>query len=122
MRLPQQAEGPFFAKRVGMQAVNRLKISAREIKNGRPGRRFEDHYERRRGDQQGPHRRFGRVAIGLALIAAGIALGVAPLVPGVVLIALGAGVIASGSRAAARALDRTELAARRLWQRLKRGR
>ena len=76
-----------------------------ELKNGRPGRRFTDHYCRR---HEGNKRRTRYIAGGIALMAAGALLSVVPVIPGSVLVAMGAVILCAESRRAAHAMDYVE--------------
>jgi hypothetical protein len=82
-----------------------LSAGWQHIKGGRPGRRFQDHYDSMHLARRGVRRRIQSTLIALVLIAAGVALGFVPGIPGVILVFLGAAYISSQSRAVARALD-----------------
>ena len=84
-----------------------------ELRNGPPGRRFQERYERHRlaRAHQSKARRFLQLVIGVWLIKAGIILCFLPG-PGIPLLALGAAVLAERSQRVARALDWMELKAR----------
>jgi Putative transmembrane protein (PGPGW) len=83
----------------------------RELKAGKPGRRFQARHERARGG--GALRKWGLIAGGALIVLAGIVLLPLPG-PGLLVIAAGALLMAEESRAAARALDWLEMKARRL--------
>jgi len=88
-----------------------LKKRWRELKQGKPGRRFRDRYERaRRG---GAVRKWLLIAGGALLALVGIVLLPLPG-PGLLVIAAGLLLIAEESHATARALDWLERKLRRL--------
>ncbi|SRR5258705_8308466 len=92
---------------------NTLKRQWYELRNGPPGRRFQERYERNRlaRAHQSKARRFLQLVIGVWLIKAGIILCFLPG-PGLPLLALGAALLAERSRRVARALDWIEVKAR----------
>jgi UPF0716 family protein affecting phage T7 exclusion len=88
-----------------------LKKAWRELKRGKPGRRFSERYER--GRRRGTARKWLLIAGGALLALAGIVLLPLPG-PGMLVIAVGLLLIAEESRATARALDWLERKARSL--------
>jgi uncharacterized protein (TIGR02611 family) len=88
-----------------------IKKNWRELKHGTPGKRFQEHYERRH--QSGSHllRKALYIGVGALIVAAGIFFLPAPG-PGFVIIFLGGGLIAQESKAAAKVLDWCELRGR----------
>src|SRR4051812_20711381 len=84
------------------------------FRDSTPGRRFQDRYERTRN--AAGWRRWAVIGGGALLCLVGVLLLVLPG-PGLLLLAVGAFMLAEQSKAAARALDRTELRLRRLWRR-----
>ena len=77
------------------------------IREGVPGRRFEDHYRRRRERRGNGALRAVSLLGGLALLLVGIVLLFVPG-PGILLILLGSALLAQESRVMAEALDRLE--------------
>ena len=82
------------------------------------GRRFRAHYERMRA-KPGMWRAVLAIGGGLILVAIGIVMLVTPG-PGLIVAMIGAALIAGESLVAAKALDRVDLAATRLWTRWRR--
>jgi UPF0716 family protein affecting phage T7 exclusion len=94
--------------------LRRLESAWRELKQGRPGSRFQQRHERlRRRAGARPLRKWGFISAGALIVLAGVVLLPLPG-PGLLVIAAGALLIAEESRAAARALVWLERAARRL--------
>jgi hypothetical protein len=94
--------------------VRSLKNNWRELADGKPGKRFQDRHEKKKGDGKGG-RTLKLIAAGL-LIAVGVVLLVIPG-PGSVFIVLGGALLAEESAPVARALDWTELRIRKLFRR-----
>ncbi len=89
----------------------RLKEQWQELKEGDPGKRFQEHYCRR---QEGGRSRLRKplfIGAGVLIIAAGIFFLPAPG-PGSLILIIGVALIAQESRLAARALDWTEVKVR----------
>ena len=91
----------------------RLKRNWRDFKRSKPGRRFQDRYERR---QRSSHGRWDRqtvinILLGIAIAAAGIVLVPAPG-PGGLVTLLGLGLLGSEFAPVARALDSAEVRVR----------
>jgi hypothetical protein len=84
-----------------------------QFKKSRPGRRFQDFYDRKRGSRGGALWRGGAVVLGALLCLAGLFFMAVPG-PGIPIFALGAVLIAQQSQATARLLDRAEMSLRRL--------
>jgi len=94
--------------------LGRLKKGWRELRAGRPGRRFQDRYQRlRKNAACGPAKKWGLIAGGVALVLVGIVLLPLPG-PGMLVIALGALMMAEESHSTARALDWLEAKTRSL--------
>ena len=89
----------------------RLRKGWRELKQGKPGRRFQERYERSPGSHGA--RKWIVIGGGALLVVAGIVFLPLPG-PGLLIIAAGALLVAEESRSAARALDWLERKARRL--------
>ena len=99
--------------------IQRLKKGWRELKQGEPGRRFRDRYERRRRERRhGGARKWSLIVAGVLLMIAGIVLLPLPG-PGMVVIALGALLMAEESRLMAGGLDALECRARAIHQKLR---
>ncbi|HUQ75026.1 MAG TPA: PGPGW domain-containing protein, partial [Burkholderiales bacterium] len=91
-----------------------LRDGWRELKQGRPGHRFQDRYQRgREGAACGTVKKWSLIVGGVFLIVAGIVLLPLPG-PGMLVIALGALMMAEESRASAKALDWIEAKTRKL--------
>jgi hypothetical protein len=91
-----------------------LKKGWRELKQGPPGRRFRERYERGRGGAGGSAlRKWGLIGRGALLVLAGIVLLPLPG-PGLPVIAAGMLLVAEESHTTAHALDWLEMKARRL--------
>jgi len=84
-----------------------LKQPWSEFRRGRPGRRFQDWHERRRG-RSSAFLGACRLVLGLALMLAGLVLMPAPG-PGMAVVVLAAVLVARESRTAARLFDAVEL-------------
>jgi hypothetical protein len=82
---------------------------------GRPGFRFQEHYERvTQQPRTGTFGRVGRIALAGMAFAIGAVLILLPA-PSVIFFAIGAGLLASESRLIARGLDWLELRLRAAW-------
>jgi hypothetical protein len=84
-----------------------------QFRRSRPGRRFQDHYDRKRGSRGGALWRCAAIAGGALLCLVGLVF-LAVAGPGIPILALGAALVAQQSRGTARLLDRAELSVRRL--------
>jgi len=91
--------------------IERLRKGWRELKQGKPGHRFRERYERSPSTQGA--RKGATIGIGVLLVLAGIVFLPLPG-PGIAIIVVGALLIAEESLSAARLLDWLELKARRL--------
>ena len=96
--------------------LHALKEHWNDLKHGKPGKRFQDHYNKYH-DESGGH--FGRkalfIGLGALIVAAGIFFLPAPG-PGFLIIFLGGGLMAQESLVAARVLDWCELRVRAVAQ------
>ena len=104
----------FLKERHYPRMIRSIKRSWKELKQGRPGHRFQDRTEksrRNRGNQSWV-RRFLTPFIAIVLIAGGIILCVIPG-PGLPLIFIGAALLAERSRTLARGLDWLEVKTRK---------
>jgi uncharacterized protein (TIGR02611 family) len=91
-----------------------LKRRWAELRNGRPGRRFQERFERMRArSKHGALRKAAAMAAGVAIVLAGIVFLPMPG-PGIAIIAVGAVLLAERSHATAKALDWLELKLRRV--------
>lgn len=97
------------------RTVGKLKESWRLFKESEPGSRFQDRYYRRQreGNSRLNPRKVLNIAIGVLLILAGAFMVLAPG-PGWVTFFVGFGMIGGEFRPVARALDRIEVALRKL--------
>jgi len=88
-----------------------LKKQFSSLKNGRPGRRFVDHYERRhkQNGKKAPWQRFATLALGVGLLVVGVFFSVAPAIPGFVLVLPALGILVSEIKLLAVWLDRAEV-------------
>ena len=94
--------------------IQRLKAGWRELRHGKPGRRFRDRYERRRNERRHPgEHKWSVIVVGALVILAGIVLLPLPG-PGMLVVAAGALLMAEESSALARALDALEVRVRAL--------
>lgn len=98
-----------------MATATTLRQHFREIKHGRPGRRFQDHYchskAERRKQSVG---RIVRLVAGIIAVVVGLILCVIPG-PGIPFIFLGGAFLAAESLNVARILDWIELRGRKVW-------
>ncbi len=90
-----------------------FKRTWRRLKAGRPGRRFQQEFNRRHGSGRSPIQKVLLIAGGLLLMAAGFLLLFIPG-PGLLLLFAGGFMTAQQSLLAARVLDWSEIRARRL--------
>ncbi len=84
----------------------------RELQNGTPGERFQEHYHRRQKTRKSGWRRPLILVSGIAVVAAGVFFLPAPG-PGFLIIFAGGGLLAQESLAAARLLDWAEVRLRK---------
>jgi hypothetical protein len=100
---------------MSVSLVQSLKKNWRELADSKPGKRFQNRYEKEQRGGGSGGRTIKLVVAGL-LIAVGVVLLVVPG-PGSVFIVLGAALLAEESLSVARALDWTEMKIRRLFRR-----
>lgn len=101
----------------------RVKYMVNELARERPGERFTRYYKRHR--QDGKRSRTARTlysVLGWTLTAVGLVFTLLPVLPGFVLIVPGLAIVAVQSNWAARALDRLEVAVRRVTARVRKRR
>lgn len=104
-------------------AIQRLKADVAKIKDGKPGSRFIDHYERSRRSEDPRTSRWKTIAsvtAGVALLIVGALLSLVPGVPGIVLAIPAIGLLVARLRFFAVWLDHVEVAARRVWRKIRR--
>lgn len=99
-----------------------LKQELGEVRDDRPGHRFQEQHQRRHEGDSSPAKRMGMLALGFVVLAAGIFFMPAPG-PGILIVAIGGAILARESIRAARVLDWIEVRARailgwggRVWQ------
>jgi uncharacterized protein (TIGR02611 family) len=98
-------------------ATATLRDHLRDIKKGRPGQRFQDHYRHEKEAKSGRSSsgRIWRLILGLAAVIVGAVLCVIPG-PGLPFIFLGGGLLAAESLIVARVMDWLELRVRAVWR------
>jgi hypothetical protein len=84
-----------------------------QFRKSRPGQRFQDYYERKKGSRGGALWSCAAILLGALLCLVGLFFMAVPG-PGIPILALGAVLIAQQSLGTARFLDRIELKLRRL--------
>lgn len=100
----------------------RVKESLAELKRDRPGERFHARYrrQRRERERESYFATVGYIAAGVLMVALGIVFSFWPVIPGFVFVLAGLALLTPRSERLAHALDRIELAVRRLlprrWQ------
>jgi hypothetical protein len=96
--------------------LRRLKTSWQELKQGRPGKRFQERADRARRSRSNPSwlARVLEPTVGVIMFFGGVILCLMPG-PGLPLLIIGAALIAKRSRTAARGLDWTELKVRKVF-------
>lgn len=105
---------------VDSQLLQKIKQEFQEIKDGEPGQRFVDHYERikrKEGQRSLPWSTMAYVAVGLLLVVCGLLLSLPPGVPGFLLWIPGLALLSARSKGLAMLLDRLEAWGRTMWQR-----
>ena len=96
-----------------------LKNACRKLIRDRPGRRFLNFHRRWHRQVKGPGLSIAMVVIGLVLVAGGVVFGFFPVIPGFVFVLPGIAMIVAPFRPPAEWLDRTEVAIRRTWRKLR---
>jgi hypothetical protein len=91
-----------------------------QFKHSRPGRRFQDHYDRKKSSRGGALWRCAAICGGALLCLVGLFFLAVPG-PGIPILALGAVLIAQQSQGIARFFDRLELSLRRFVRNRARG-
>jgi hypothetical protein len=100
--------------------LQKIKSEFREIKDGSPGSRFIDYYERsRRRESVRGWKTLGYVFAGLVLLICGLLLSLPPGVPGFLLWIPGLALLAARFKSFAILLDRLELQTWKAWQRVR---
>lgn len=108
--------------------IRSLKNHWSALKRSKPGRRFQDRYDRRKKEgSKSPWRRVANLALALLSLAIGIVLVVIPG-PAILFFFISGSLLATESRTIAAGLDRLELIVRaawlqtrRFWRRLSKG-
>ena len=102
--------------------LDSLKQHWRDLRNGRPGRRFQDRWKRNCQAQQAKSLRFVQPVVAVLILCAGIVFCILPG-PGLPLVLIGATLMAERSRPIARTMDAAEVKlrafaihARRWWR------
>jgi hypothetical protein len=107
-----RAECAGRASRLGACVAQRVLVT-----QSQPGRRFEERYWRKRHAAHRGLKRLAWIASAVLFLVLGLVFSVLPG-PGIVFLLAGFGMLAQESLAVARALDRAELALRRLFRRV----
>ena len=92
--------------------LDRVKERWRDFRTGKPGRRFQDRYKRRRREGHSAVAKVVSITLGLVLFAVGLVMLPAPG-PGFLVLLPGAALLAEESYFAARAFDWAEVKVRR---------
>jgi uncharacterized protein (TIGR02611 family) len=95
--------------------IKGLKQRWESLKSGKPGKRFQDEYDKRNDENTSRARKIGMLVAGAAVLVAGIILMPAPG-PGILIVAIGAAMLSQESKLAARILDGAEVKGRALIQ------
>lgn len=101
--------------------LKRIKDDLTRLRKGAPGRRFVVHYRRHRDTESRGESRWKTavfITAGLVLITLGVLFSLVPGVPGIVFSIPGVGLLVARLKFFAVFLDRSEIAARRLWRKL----
>ena len=93
--------------------LDNLKKRWKSLKSGKPGKRFQDEYDKRHDEDSSRGKKFAILAVGAIILVAGIILMPAPG-PGILIVAIGGALLAQESKIAARFLDWTEVKGRAL--------
>lgn len=96
--------------------IGRLKEKWRKFRQGQPGRRFQERYERKRhaNEKRSLYWKVLQVALALGLLLIGVVFVFIPG-PAILFFAIGASMLATHSRRLARLLDWTEVKIREVW-------
>lgn len=98
----------------------RSKQNVSHLLNGRPGRRFQSLYRRRREQiQEHPVRGRILIAVGCVLVVTGMLLSIPPGMPGFIVTFAGLGMIVARSAIAARVLDSAEILLWKCWRKVR---
>lgn len=93
--------------------IEGLKQRWQALKRGKPGKRFQDEYDKRHDKNSSRARKIGMLVAGAIVLVAGIILMPAPG-PGILIVAIGAAMLSQESKFAARILDGAEVKGRAL--------
>ena len=102
--------------------INKFKKDVADLRNGTPGKRFIEHYERHRryeDPQKTKWKTAAFVAGGIVLIVVGVLLSLVPGVPGIILGIPGIGLLVARLRFVAVGMDRAEAFGRRIWRKMR---
>ena len=91
--------------------IKYMKRRWQALKQGEPGRRFQDEYDKRHDENSSRAQKIGILVAGAIVFAAGIFFMPAPG-PGILIVAIGAALLAQESKLAARVLDGAEVKGR----------
>lgn len=91
----------------------------KDLKRGKPGRRFQDHYSRQHDAHGAKRNKAVFIGMGIGLIAVGLVFSVLPVLPGWLALLLGVAAISTQSQRTAKSLDWLEVRARELIRRRK---
>lgn len=100
--------------------LQNIKREFRAIRDGVPGRRFADHYDRSRRKEAARGSfwwALGYLAAGMLLVLVGFVASLPPGVPGFLLWIPGLAMLAARSKSLAMLLDRLEAWGRKVWER-----
>lgn len=101
---------------------SKLKDDFRKLKKGEPGRRFIDHYRRHRQSEsrrEAGWKTAAYIGAAVVLLTMGALLSLVPGLPGIVLGIPAIGLLVARLKFFARFLDRAEILARRMWDRIR---
>lgn len=94
--------------------ISKLKKIMRQLRRGKPGRRFVEHYHQHKHHNTRPWKRWLVILLGMAMTLAGLVFSLPPGMPGFLLWIPGFALVASQVKAVAVALDKLECAVRNL--------
>ena len=99
--------------------LKNIKMAIRELREGKPGARFINHYRKtreRESDRRTLWNTLKYVVVGSALVICGLVLSLPPGIPGFLLWIPGLALLAARSKPLALLLDRLELWGWQVWQ------
>jgi hypothetical protein len=98
--------------------ISKLKKITRQLRHGKPGRRFVDHYHRNKHKNTNVWKRWLVIVLGAVMAMAGLILSLPPGMPGFLLWIPGLALVASQVKAVAVAIDKLECAVRSLYHKI----